>query len=238
MLERFVCVRLDGRESEENRLLKLEYGPVVMGNVQNRIVSPSGENLARFPANFDIPALVNYLERWAALYPGVQPVSAPGAPVPYFATLHQALNVAACDARPLVIVLSSTETKRRQLESVVKSLAWHPEFSGRFHFVHCLSTDGSVHYVAGLPEPADDGIYLVNPNPFGMRGTVLKRLGANSSPEAVSDAARAALQIHAHQFEQRTVVEKLHLHSELGECDWTYSRRSDGADSSLTKAAE
>ncbi len=70
VLERFVCARLDGRESAEIRALKLEYGPVVMGNVQNRIVSPEGENLARLPTDWDIPRLVDYLERWLAFYPG------------------------------------------------------------------------------------------------------------------------------------------------------------------------
>ena len=75
-------MRLDGRESVENRALKLEYGPVVMGNVQNRIVSPLGENLAPLPTHFDIPDLVDYLERWLALYPGDEEPTAQERPLP------------------------------------------------------------------------------------------------------------------------------------------------------------
>jgi hypothetical protein len=237
VLERFVCVRLDGRESEENRLLKLEYGPVVMGNVQNRIVSPSGENLARLPTNFDTPALVAYLARWAALYPGVRPRSGSRAPLPYFATLHQALNVAACDARPLVIVLSSQGVKRRELERMVKPLAWGREFSGRLHFVQCQPTDPSLQHVAGVPRKGNAGIYLVNPDRFGMRGQVLKRLAAGSSRADVLDAARTALRIHADHFEHRTLVEKFQLHRELAERDWVYLPPADRSRRATTKAA-
>ncbi|MGD8816667.1 MAG: hypothetical protein PVJ51_05735, partial [Acidobacteriota bacterium] len=217
MLEKFVCVRLDGRESEENRLLKLEYGPVVMGNVQNRIVSPDGENLARFPTDFDTAKLVDYLERWAALYPGAP--DAPAPPVPYFATLHQALNVAACDARVLVVVLGDDVD---ELEDLVLTLAWDPEFSGRFHFVRCLADDVTLPEITGIPAQRSDGIYLVHPDPFGMKGRAAGRFGTGCSKAVLLDAARSALRDFNEGFEQQSMVEKFQLHTERGERDWIY----------------
>jgi hypothetical protein len=191
-----------------------------MGNVQNRIVSPSGENLARLPTNFEVPALVAWLERWAALYPGTRPSKAGDPPLPYFATLHQALNVAACDARVLVIVLSSTQATRRRLEALVTPLAWTPEFSGRCHFVRCLPTDGTLPRVRGLARR--DNVYLVIPDEFGMTGRVSGTLGIHSSPVDVLEAARKALAVHYRRFKPRTLVEKFQLHTDLGERPWFY----------------
>lgn len=218
VLRRFVCVRLDGRESAENRALKQEYGPVVMGNVQNRIVSPTGENLARLPTNFEVPALVDYLERWSALYPGREHPPTYERPLPYFATLHQALNVAACDARVLVAVLGSTTT---ELHRLLAPLAWAREFEGRLHFVRTYAGDPPLASVRGLG-PAVEGAYLVIPDEFGMSGEVAAWLGPHTAQDEVLRAARAALRTHAAHFEPRTVVQKFHRHGERGEHDWFY----------------
>jgi hypothetical protein len=215
VLKRFVCVRLDGRESASSRALKLKYGPVVMGNVQNRIVSPSGENLARLPTQFDIPSLVNYLERWLALYPGEEESTQEKKPLPYFATLHQALNVAACDARVLVIVLDSG------IEPAIRPLAWNSEFAGRLHFVAADRHDAALGQVA-YTAMADEAACLVVPDEFGMKGEVLARFGFDTSPDEILSAARAALRSYATQFEARTLAEKLRRHADIGAPDWFY----------------
>jgi len=218
VLKRFVCVRLDGRESAENRALKLEYGPVVMGNVQNRIVSPSGENLARLPTDDDVPDLVDYLERWSAVYPGAeQPPN--DRPLPYFATLHQALNVSACDARVLVVVVVSPATER--IERLLEPLAWDAEFAGRLHFVRADAEDARLDGIRGL-DGSLEGAHLVIPHEFGMTGELCAYLGPHAALEDVLEAARTALRRHASQFEPRTVVEKFQRHGERGESDWFY----------------
>jgi hypothetical protein len=218
VLERFVCVRLDGRESAENRALKLEYGPVVMGNVQNRIVSPEGENLARLPTDWDIPRLVDYLERWLALYPGTEEPSGLQRPLPYFATLHQALNVAACDARVLAVVVTPATDR---LEELLAPLAWDPEFAGRLHFVRADREDVRLDRIRGLA--ADSGVaYLVLPDEFGMAGELAAQFWPETPPEDVREAALTALQRHESQFVPRTVVEKFQRHGKRGESDWYY----------------
>jgi hypothetical protein len=217
VLKRFVCVRLDGRESARNRALKQEYGPVVLGNVQNRIVSPSGENLARLPTQFGTAALVEYLEAWLALYPGTDEPPAQARPLPYFATLHQALNVAACDARVLVVVPS----RLSNIEDILKPLAWDPEFSGRFHFVRGRVDDEPLRAIHGI-DTALEAAYLVIPHEFGMKGEVVGRLTPCTAPGQVVDVARTALRTHAATFEPRTVVEKVHRHTKCGERDWFY----------------
>lgn len=219
VLKRFVCVRLDGRESAENRALKLEYGPVVMGNVQNRIVSPSGENLARLPTQFDTPALVDYLERWLALYPGGEEPPVEERPLPYFSTLHAALNIAACDARVLVLVLNPA--RKSAIEDMLKPLAWDPEFSGRLHFVRALPDEEPLGRIRGI-DSAAEGAYFVIPHEFGMKGDVSAHLEPNTSTDVVRETARTALQAYAAQFKPRTVVEKFQRHIERGERNWFY----------------
>ena len=219
VLKRFVCVRLDGRESAENRALKIKYGPVVIGNVQNRIVSPSGENLAPLPTHFKTAGLVDYLRRWLALYPCEEEPPAAERPLPYFATLHQALNIAACDARVLVVVVSSAANP--QIEGLLRPLAWDPEFSGRFHFVRASGDEEPLRRIRGVVS-AVEGAYLVIPDEFGMKGTVSARLAADTPPTDVIDAARMSLRMHAAQFEPRTLVEKFQRHRVCGERDWFY----------------
>jgi hypothetical protein len=219
VLKRFVCVRLDGRESAENRALKLEYGPVVVGNVQNRIVSPSGENLARMPIQFDTAELVDYLERWLALYPCDEEPPAEERPLPYFATLHQALNIAACDARILVAVLSPAA--KPEIEDMLKPLAWDPEFSGRLHFVRTQAHDEALGRIRGIVRAAQ-GAYLVIPDEFGMKGMVSAYLAPRTPREDVLAAARTSLRTHAAQFKYRTLVEKFQLHAARDEPDWFY----------------
>jgi hypothetical protein len=218
-----VCVRLDGHESAENRALKLEYGPVVMGNVQNCIVSPSGENLAPLPTGFEIPDLVAHLERWLALYPGGEEPAADERPLPYFATLHHALNVAACDARVLAVVLD------RDFESLLKPLAWDPEFAGRLHFVPAEADDHALSRLDGLAPPFEPA-YLVIPDEFGMKGEVSARLTSDMSPGEVAEVARTALRSHAARFEPRTVGDKFQRHIALGAPEWFYVADRQAAD--------
>jgi hypothetical protein len=223
VLKRFVCVRLDGRESAENHALKIKYGPVILGNVQNRIVSPSGENLAPLPTHFDTAGLVDYLQRWVALYPGKKQLPAALRPLPCFATLHEALNIAACDARVLVVIVSPTANP--QIEDLLKPLAWDPEFSGRFHFVRARADEEPLRHIDGVM-PGAEGAYLVIPDEFGMKGTVSSDLPTDAPPESLVDAARVSLRMYAVQFEPRTLVEKFQRHGAGGERDWFYPPES------------
>lgn len=224
MLRHFVCVRLDGRESGENAALKREYGPFILGNVQNRIVSPSGENLARLPIDFEASRLAAHLRKWVALYPGKDVGGGEDPPIPYFATLHQALNVSACDARVLVLILGPEGPEKERLEELAKPPAWAPEFSGRFHFAHALVTDRTLEEIDGLGDSAGHGLYLVSPDRFGMEGEVVRRIGIDDSPDDVLAAARVALQGYAEGYERKTLVEKFQLHTKVGGRPWVYLR--------------
>ena len=126
--------------------------------------------------------------------------------------------MAACDARVLVVVMSPPTTG---VEDMLRPLAWEAEFAGRLHFVRAEPDDPRLRLIRGL-EPAPEAAYLVLPDEFGMTGELSARLRPDTEPTEVLDAARAALQRHASQFEPRTVVEKFQRHGERGESDWYY----------------
>jgi len=223
VLRRFVCVRLDGRQSPENAALKNEYGPVILGNVQNRIVSPIGENLAALPVHFATDRLVRYLHDWSAVYPGVDEPGVSDRPLPYVASTHQALNVAACDARLLVVIVVGDDDATAGLEALARPLAWWPEFAGRFHFSAARSGDPTLATVTGPPRPPAPSLCLVEPDAFGMAGRMVSAFVPGVGLDRVLAAARAALAGHAAGFRNLTVVEKFQLHTELGERPWSYA---------------
>lgn len=221
-LKNFVCVRLDGRESAENAALKQEYGPVVPGNVQNRIVSPSGENLSGLPTHVEVSVLAEFLNYWVAIYPGVEVAQAETPPLPFFGTLHQALNVSACDARPLGVIVHSSEESKARLNELAKPLAWDSDFSGWFHFVHCSPHDEVLARIRGFTDFMEDGLYLVGPDPFGMSGQILQALKVGDSAEDVRRSGRKARSAYEAGFQQKSLVEKFQLHGEMGGERWFY----------------
>lgn len=217
-----MCVRLDGRESAENAALKRAYGPVVLGNVQNRIVSPTGENLAALPIHFDTERLARYLREWASVYPGVDEPAAAHRPLPYFASVRQALNVAACDARLLVLIVGGDPQEQSRLEARARALAWSPELSGRFHFVAARADDPVLEEIAGISALSGPALCLVRPDIFGMSGHLLWWSSGDADDQEVAAAGRDALRAHAEAFENRTLVDKFRLHAERGEREWSY----------------
>lgn len=222
-LRRFVCVRLDGRESDESAALKRTYGPVVRGNVQNRIVSPTGENLAALPTHYEADRLAAYLGEWADRYPGAGPSSGSRQPTPYLSSPHQALNVSACDSRPLVVVVGASDGPV-DLEDRLGVLVSQPRFVGRFHFVRADATDATLMRITGIGANPETGVYFVSPDEFGMSGKATGFVRLDDSPSAFRAAGQAALADYSARYEPRTVVEKFQLHAERGETKWFYTR--------------
>ena len=52
--------------------------------------------------------------------------------LPTMATVRLALNVAACDRQPLIVVQGENETQRKALEDRLATIAWSDEFIGQF----------------------------------------------------------------------------------------------------------
>ncbi|MGH9164756.1 MAG: hypothetical protein ACRDZW_04485 [Acidimicrobiales bacterium] len=218
-------MRLDGRESVDNARMKVRYGPVVAGNVQNRIVSPSGENLAALPTHVEPGRIAGYLRRWADRYDSGAHDPPPAGPVPYLSSLHQALNVAACDSRPLVVVVAPYGAGCDAADAGLQPLVADAALEGRFHFVRAEPGDAMLARLSAAVDATSPGVYFVGPDEFGLRGRVLALADVDAGPAALGAAARAALDGFERDYQPRTVVEKFQLHSASGEPAWRYPGR-------------
>lgn len=108
------------------------------------------------------------------------------AALPQTYDMRRALNIAACDKQPLVIVRASSTAKRAVLEKRLAVLAWKDEFVGRFHYA-VVDPKADKTAKPTLKEikdlPSGDGVYVVRPGKFGITGEVIAKLPAKASDE-------------------------------------------------------
>src|SRR5205085_9668402 len=78
----------------------------------------------------DAADMARQLNAISEKYPGAADSKAPPLPVALNARLG--LDIAACDNRPLIVLIASEESARRELESRVAPMAWSAEFIGTF----------------------------------------------------------------------------------------------------------
>ncbi len=100
--------------------------------------------------------------------------------LPTLRDLRVALNVAAADMRPLVVVRADKAPKRGDLVELVAELAWEQGRVGRFHFV---VLEEEISFEGLVPE---EGVHVIQPDPFGLGGTVLASHGLKASSKQLA----------------------------------------------------
>lgn len=119
--------------------------------------------------------------------------------LPTVANVRFALNVGACDRRPVAVIFGS-ETERSAAKAELTKLAWKPEFVGQFVFVESPDRPASL---ASMPEGAR--VAIVQPDAYGVKGTLL----AVSTGEAANLAS--AMQVALGKFKPWTNDHRHHL---------------------------
>src|SRR5436190_1873785 len=141
---RFVCVRLTTYENKEEGEFLKSFHVTRSGELENTVftvLSPDGKRqLARASRSArgtfgDAPAMAAALRRIGREFAVKR--SAPGQlpELPRVPNVRLAVNVAACDNRPLVVLFAGEEKARRGLEERLKPLAWDDRFLGQFIYV-------------------------------------------------------------------------------------------------------
>ena len=173
----FVCARLTTYEDEaEGKFLK-QLVPTRSGELENSVFAILGpdakQQLVRAGRSMrsayrDATAMADGLDKLAERYkPKAEPASLPTVP-----DVRLALDVASADNQPLVIIVAKDANKRKELDEAVAKLAWGKEFVGRFAYVTCAGGDD----LAGVKGAnADSVLLVVQPDKFGMKGTILAR---------------------------------------------------------------
>ena len=179
----FVCARLVTYEdAKEGEFLKKIGGSnkLDVANTTFVLLSPDGRTplsgSGRAPKQSfkgteqeTLDGLLTAMKQVSTTYPGNgETKKLP--PVPYVADVRKALNVAACDNQPLVVVLVADKAKRTQIEQDLAKLAWASDFRGRFSFVKSASP---TDFEEIRNAPKKDAIFVVQPGTYGLTGKTI-----------------------------------------------------------------
>ncbi|MFT7514980.1 MAG: hypothetical protein ACI9QL_004205 [Candidatus Omnitrophota bacterium] len=208
----FVCIRLATYESEEeNAVLKSVFSN--RGNLENTVFglmtpdgrtqlvragrSPvwafggkAGPGIKEQPIE-SIEKMASTMNTIAKKYPGKGFVGENQ--VPYLADLRLALNVAACDRQPLLVVFAEDDETRKAMEKKLAPLAWSKSFIGLYQYVASSDT-ADFKSITGLN--ADAGFVVIQPDAFGLKGAVMGVAPVDADQAALEDALNLGLTIH------------------------------------------
>ena len=217
----FVCIRLATYENQDEvnfmKRLYVSYTGEI-ANTMFALLSPDGKTRLseadRSPAQVfggaphrraDLPGaaelnkaaaarMAESMEVISLAYPGKK--GAEGAPraLPYLSDLRMAVNVAACDNQPLVVVYSGKPAELARLEKALQPIAWSKEIIGRALYVAVSDAAEYARYIKG--EKAAGGYTLVAPEPYGRHATPLLAIDGETKPENVHQQLLAALALY------------------------------------------
>lgn len=127
--------------------------------------------------------------------------------LPAIESLHLAVNVAACEGRPLAIVIARTEDEQGLLAEKLAGLAWSDDLIGKLIYAKSDGTD--LRKVKGAS--LKSGYIIAAPGTFGVDAEVLAQISSSASLTEIKQAAKSAIQSfhprslghHNHVFEGR-----------------------------------
>jgi hypothetical protein len=194
---KFVCVRLTTYEDKtEGELLK-SFRVTRSGDLENTvftILSPDGKRqLVRASRSArqafdDAKRMAETMNRLAAESAsrdaGIQP------PLPTVRNVRLALDVAASDNQPLVVLSSVNAVTRLALEERVGKLAWSEPFLGQFVYVTAAGS-GELSAIDGV-KPGSR-VLVVQPDQFGQKGRVLAQVTASAGDEELTKCLKDGL---------------------------------------------
>ncbi len=188
----FVCVRMMTYENAaEAEVLKSLWRPgAPLENTLFAILDPSGRPLTRgvrSPGSLynDAHALAAALNDVSSHYSGRANPRA----LPVIATVRLGLNVAACDRRPLTVVVADSEQDRRTLEATLAPLAWSPDLIGKM----CYASGGRNDLRGISGANLSRGFLFVAPNEFGTTGSIIAQLPPTASAAEMKNALQLAV---------------------------------------------
>jgi hypothetical protein len=111
-------------------------------------------------------------------------------PVPYVDRVDLALNVAASDNRPLIVVFGSDEKELAAINSKLQPLVWDPSVIGQFMYA---STTEIAELKVLIGKDKSPGIFVVEPDEFGVSGKVTRHVHLNAQGEDILAALKSGL---------------------------------------------
>jgi len=109
--------------------------------------------------------------------------------LPTVQTVRLGLNVAACDKRPLAVVVADSEEDRQTLEKRLAPVAWSGDFIGKIIYTSGTRNELTGIYGANLAR----GYLFIAPNEFGTTGAVVAQLDPRASTTDLASALKVAI---------------------------------------------
>ncbi len=109
--------------------------------------------------------------------------------LPAVDTLRLAIDVAACDKRPLAIVVGRTEAERQRLSQALAPVAWSDQFIGKMVYSSASANDLKTVRGANI----SSGYVFVEPNLFGTEATARVQLGPGASKYELENAVKSVI---------------------------------------------
>ncbi len=211
----FICVRMMTYESaSEAEVLKALWRPgAALENTVFAILDPQcrvilrggrGPNMV-FRDSLEMAKSMNEIASYYSKNTRL-PQGLPQS-LPAIDTVRLAIDVAACDHRPLAIVVGRTDEERNSLAANLAPLAWSDDLIGKL--VYTTSKGNDLSAVGGASVAS--GYIFVAPNTFGTQASTIAQLGSSASRRDLELAARQAiasfhpqiLEHHNHMFQGR-----------------------------------
>lgn len=217
MTRQFVCVRLDSYENEQTIATVRELQDGALVNTSVAVFAPDGRTKLT-PKSRSLRGAVGSrsvedgLRKIARLFPG-RNLDEP-AHTPDFSSVREAVNVAACDGRPLVLAWAKDESDRKSVEAELRALAWSPEFVGRVHWDLSIGEDFREYVPNGLD--GERGVTIVQSEPFGRTAEVIGAIDLDLSLEDQRWVLRRAIEHFESSFEKLSYQEHVQQGNRLG----------------------
>lgn len=113
--------------------------------------------------------------------------------LPLVKDLRLALNVAAADLRPLVVVRGKSEEQAQTLADNLSALVWSDAAIGRFHYVVLSDETDETTHEDLTPEL---GVSVIQAEVYGRGGEVLAHIGTDAKPAALKRTLAKGLKAH------------------------------------------
>lgn len=199
---RFVCVRLATYENAEEAKMLTSLFTGHSGQMENTlftILAPDGKRVlvragrSTKHAFADAAEMAKTMTRVAAEFDAKAAAQAGTPDLPKTAGVRLALDIAACDLLPLVVLFAKDAPTLSGLEDRVRKAAWSDPFVGQF--IYAVTADAAeLKAIEGVP--AEGGLLVIEPDEFGLQGRVIASAKASASDEEIARALQAGLSKH------------------------------------------
>ncbi len=185
--------------ASEAEVLKSLWRPgAPLENTVFAILDPDGHSIVRggrspqmvFRDSADMAMRMNEIARYYSSNGKSVPKELPAVD-----TVRLAVDVAACDKRPLAIVVGRNDQERRVLAGKLAPVAWSDQMIGKL--VYTTSSGYDLGAIKNASHTS--GYVFVAPSLFGTDGTALIQLAATASQTELAAASRQVLSMYRPQ---------------------------------------